>query len=186
MLNTQHKLHAAAKNEAWRVYKEMLDYVGGRCFNCSRSDRRLDTDHITPLSWGGGDGPWNFQILCRTCNLSKGNRHARDWRPEPFRSRLAELADRIEGRERVPDPPPSPTTSPPSPLEDPLVVALVDELRARAERAEAEAADLRQQLAAAHEQDRAVRDLAHSSLRAQATALDGLRREVRRGRWRTR
>ena len=46
---------------------------GGHCVKCGAS-KDLHFDHIIPLSRGGGDHGENIQLLCRTCNLSKGAR----------------------------------------------------------------------------------------------------------------
>lgn len=44
------------------------------CAHCGiRHD--LTLDHIEPRSWGGANSPDNYQILCRKCNSTKGNRH---------------------------------------------------------------------------------------------------------------
>ena len=47
-------------------------YVTGHpCAYCGQPAEHLD--HITPLSRGGIDHPSNWQPLCATCNLSKGD-----------------------------------------------------------------------------------------------------------------
>lgn len=53
-----------------------------RCAECGvsvrkRSDRHVD--HIMPLSLGGTNASSNLQILCVTCNCSKGAKHPLDW-----------------------------------------------------------------------------------------------------------
>lgn len=52
---------------------ELLVVQKYKCVYCERSiqDKR-HVDHITPLSLGGGNGRDNIQLLCPTCNLSKG------------------------------------------------------------------------------------------------------------------
>ena len=47
-----------------------LDFVEGRRPNSAW------IDHITPHSLGGADHIDNAEAICRTCNLSKGNRDA--------------------------------------------------------------------------------------------------------------
>lgn len=32
--------------------------------------RDLTADHMTPVAWGGGDGP--LRVLCRSCNSRRG------------------------------------------------------------------------------------------------------------------
>ena len=46
---------------------------GGRCVRCGAA-QELHFDHIIPFSRGGSDLAENIQLLCRTCNLSKGAR----------------------------------------------------------------------------------------------------------------
>jgi hypothetical protein len=46
---------------------------GAACVRC-RATVDLHFDHIIPLSRGGGDHAENIQLLCRSCNLSKGSR----------------------------------------------------------------------------------------------------------------
>lgn len=44
----------------------------GRCNTCSGELRKYHIDHIIPVSRGGHTNPSNLQLLCPTCNLSKG------------------------------------------------------------------------------------------------------------------
>ena len=46
---------------------------GGKCVKCG-SQESLEFDHIIPISKGGGDSARNIQLLCETCNRSKGGR----------------------------------------------------------------------------------------------------------------
>ncbi len=43
----------------------------GVCVNCG-SNRNLEFDHIIPVVMGGADTARNLQLLCETCNRSKG------------------------------------------------------------------------------------------------------------------
>lgn len=44
---------------------------GGKCVHCGAREN-LEFDHIIPFSKGGGATERNVQLLCRTCNASKG------------------------------------------------------------------------------------------------------------------
>lgn len=51
--------------------REVFAYDNWMCVYC-QSKRRLEIDHITPISKGGTDERGNLQTLCRTCNRRKG------------------------------------------------------------------------------------------------------------------
>lgn len=54
-----------------QIYKRQR----GRCVYCKVALRhRYHVDHIRPLVRGGTSWPSNLQLLCRSCNLSKGTR----------------------------------------------------------------------------------------------------------------
>jgi hypothetical protein len=44
---------------------------GGRCVRCG-SNQRLEFDHVIPVVLGGANTARNLQLLCETCNRSKG------------------------------------------------------------------------------------------------------------------
>lgn len=54
----------AIQNQVW-------NRDGGRCVRCG-SNQKLEFDHIIPHSKGGADTYRNLQLLCETCNRSKG------------------------------------------------------------------------------------------------------------------
>ena len=69
--NAQPKRSAYADPILKRWKAAMLP--GGICVTCgSRVD--LTADHVLPLDNGGTNAPSNLQVLCRSCNSSKGNR----------------------------------------------------------------------------------------------------------------
>lgn len=62
--------------------KALFYRENGRCAICTSSltgvidpHAKIHIDHIIPISRGGTSDPTNLQILCHTCNLSKGNRN---------------------------------------------------------------------------------------------------------------
>lgn len=65
--------------KASRVRRTIMGQDGACCQNCGSSDR-LSIDHILPLSRGGSDDPENLQVLCKSCNSSKGARTMEEWR----------------------------------------------------------------------------------------------------------
>ena len=53
------------RNEIWRRDQ-------GRCVRCG-SRERLEFDHIVPVSRGGANTVRNIELLCESCNRSKGD-----------------------------------------------------------------------------------------------------------------
>lgn len=47
---------------------------GGRCVQCGYQGEYIEYDHIIPRSKGGPNTVENIQLLCRKCNLRKGDR----------------------------------------------------------------------------------------------------------------
>ncbi len=54
------------------VYAFVLQRDNEECVLC-KSTEELQFDHILPKSRGGNDEPENLRVLCRTCNLKRGN-----------------------------------------------------------------------------------------------------------------
>ncbi|MFC7721062.1 HNH endonuclease signature motif containing protein [Nonomuraea recticatena] len=63
-------------DEEWLAV--VAHYENG-CVAC-RAVGPLEPDHVVPLTWGGSNWISNIQPLCRSCNASKCNRHATDYR----------------------------------------------------------------------------------------------------------
>jgi hypothetical protein len=61
---TRTPIPEAVRTEVWRRDQ-------GRCVNCG-SKENLHFDHIIPVSRGGGTSAKNLQLLCQSCNLTKG------------------------------------------------------------------------------------------------------------------
>jgi 5-methylcytosine-specific restriction endonuclease McrA len=64
--------------------KEVIDKLEHKCQKCGATakEAQLHIDHIAPASLFPElcKSPDNIQILCQTCNSSKGNRYIRDYR----------------------------------------------------------------------------------------------------------
>lgn len=75
--------------DEWRNVRYVaLQKAAGRCQCCGRrptKDSPLHVDHIKPRSKFPDLAldPENLQVLCKPCNLGKGNRDQTDWRPPP-------------------------------------------------------------------------------------------------------
>lgn len=58
----------------------LMHKQNGMCARCGCDiQRRYHIDHIIPLVRGGSNWPTNLQLLCPTCNMSKGSRMPSDW-----------------------------------------------------------------------------------------------------------
>ena len=74
---TIEQLHKHRKNARDRtIPKSLREYILKRdnyeCQYCG-SQTRPEIDHIFPFSRGGGNEPENLQVLCKSCNLEKGD-----------------------------------------------------------------------------------------------------------------
>jgi DNA-directed RNA polymerase subunit RPC12/RpoP len=63
---TRAPIPEAVKGEVWRR-------DGGRCVKCG-TKQNLQFDHIIPVAEGGATSVANLQLLCQTCNRSKGKK----------------------------------------------------------------------------------------------------------------
>jgi 5-methylcytosine-specific restriction endonuclease McrA len=57
----------------WRRIRQTIIDRDQCCQMCG-TEERLTVDHIVPRVLGGDDNPSNLQVLCSTCNSSKGGR----------------------------------------------------------------------------------------------------------------
>lgn len=62
-------------------WEALLVFLGGRCLACHDGYRRVERDHVVPITLGGSDSIDNLQPLCRSCNARKSNRSVEDYRP---------------------------------------------------------------------------------------------------------
>lgn len=62
------------------IWKLLIEAYGEACLKCG-SDDILTIDHIKPIALGGDNSFENLQILCKSCNSSKGHRSCVDYRP---------------------------------------------------------------------------------------------------------
>jgi 5-methylcytosine-specific restriction endonuclease McrA len=66
-------LSSKGSTSQWRRIREQIIRRDGCCQMCGTEDR-LSVDHIVPRVLGGTDSPDNLQVLCSSCNSSKGGR----------------------------------------------------------------------------------------------------------------
>lgn len=57
----------------WLEWKAVLEAHDFKCAKCG-ADKKIETDHIIPLSKGGSNTKENVQPLCRACNARKGDK----------------------------------------------------------------------------------------------------------------
>lgn len=65
--------HDEWRRESKKLTKIVFERDDNVCRKCG-STRDLQIDHIYPVSRGGSNELSNLQILCKTCNIKKGNR----------------------------------------------------------------------------------------------------------------
>ena len=58
----------------------LIDHYGEVCAKCNSTDR-IEVDHVIPITWPNSEHCLrNSQLLCKRCNVSKGNRNDNDYR----------------------------------------------------------------------------------------------------------
>lgn len=72
--------HVYSQGNAPKNARQMLISIYDVCLKCG-SDASLSVDHIVPVSLGGKHDWENLQLLCQSCNSTKGNRNKKDYRP---------------------------------------------------------------------------------------------------------
>lgn len=69
-------------NRRGSLSKDLRNRVYNRCGKvCAKcgTDKRLQVDHIVPVSKGGSDSMSNLQVLCQPCNLKKGTKSNKEF-----------------------------------------------------------------------------------------------------------
>ena len=67
------KLTNKGSTSQWRKIRQTVINRDGCCQMCG-TEERLSVDHIVPRHLGGDDNLTNLQVLCSSCNSSKGGR----------------------------------------------------------------------------------------------------------------
>lgn len=77
---------AEGKHTKEDINRILLDQKN-RCKTCEKelSITGFHVDHIEPVSKGGSNWPWNLQILCPKCNLSKNAKDFEEWKASRFK-----------------------------------------------------------------------------------------------------
>jgi len=66
-------LKKSGSTSAWRKLRQTVINRDGCCQRCGTEDN-LTVDHIVPRKLGGDDNLNNLEVLCGSCNSSKGGR----------------------------------------------------------------------------------------------------------------
>jgi 5-methylcytosine-specific restriction endonuclease McrA len=69
----QSALRSTGSTTAWRKIRQTVINRDGCCQRCGTEDN-LSVDHIVPRNLGGSDSLSNLEVLCASCNSSKGGR----------------------------------------------------------------------------------------------------------------
>jgi 5-methylcytosine-specific restriction endonuclease McrA len=63
-----------------KEWQSILERFDGRCAYCRKPSRRLQREHVIPLSRGGRNDASNVVPACWTCNRRKWSRTPEEWR----------------------------------------------------------------------------------------------------------
>lgn len=77
-MNRRQKETAGGDGASGREIANLFMRYQGKCIVCFSPDR-IEVDHFMPLHLNGSNDPSNLQLLCKTCNLSKGKKHPDIW-----------------------------------------------------------------------------------------------------------
>jgi hypothetical protein len=66
------------KQNRQKLYKQLAEQYGEKCYICERSDVPLEIDHLIPQSAGGTSHISNLRLICREDNLRKSNNFFRE------------------------------------------------------------------------------------------------------------
>jgi 5-methylcytosine-specific restriction endonuclease McrA len=69
------------QNQFKKMRVRLINEYGEKCMKCN-STSQIEVDHIIPYSWNPDLSMdyGNLQLLCKSCNIKKGNRNANDFR----------------------------------------------------------------------------------------------------------
>jgi 5-methylcytosine-specific restriction endonuclease McrA len=70
-MSKRSSLRDTGSTSAWRKIRQSVINRDGCCQMCG-TEERLSVDHIIPRKLGGDDNLSNLQVLCVSCNSSKG------------------------------------------------------------------------------------------------------------------
>lgn len=62
------------------IKETLYSKQNGLCNGCFKQLEQYHIDHIVPLVRGGANTDDNVQLLCATCNLSKGSKTMKEWK----------------------------------------------------------------------------------------------------------
>jgi 5-methylcytosine-specific restriction endonuclease McrA len=69
----QSALRSTGSTTQWRKIRQTVINRDGCCQKCG-TEENLTVDHIVPRVLGGSDSMSNLEVLCQSCNSSKGGR----------------------------------------------------------------------------------------------------------------